>query len=90
MNRFQSGFRPGDGTINQLTYIIHTIYRALDMGKEIRMVFLDLSKAFDKVWYRGLIHKLENLGVCDPLLSWFCTYRSNRIQRVTIEGHCLT
>ena len=90
MNKFQSGFRPGDGTINQLTYIIHTIYQALDMGMEIRMVFLDLSKAFDKVWHRGLIHKLENLGLCDPLLSSFRTYLSNRIQRVTIEGHCST
>ena len=90
LNKFQSGFRPGDGTINQLTYIIHTIYQALDMGKEIRMVFLDLSKAFDKVWHRRLIHKLENLGVRDPLLSWFRTYLSNRIQRVTIEGYCST
>ena len=88
LNKFQSGFRPGDGTINQLSYIIHTIYQALDMGKEIRMVFLGLSKAFDKVWHKGLIHKLENLGVRDPLLSWFRTYLSNRIQRVTIEGHC--
>jgi hypothetical protein len=65
LNKFQSGFRLGDGTINQLSYIIHTIYQALDMGKEICMVFLDLSKAFDKVWHKGLIHKLENLGVCD-------------------------
>jgi hypothetical protein len=44
--------------------------------------------AFDKVWHKGLIHKLENLGVRDPLLSWFRTYLSNIIQRVTIEGHC--
>ncbi|CAB4010992.1 Hypothetical predicted protein, partial [Paramuricea clavata] len=48
LNDFQSGFRPGDSTVNQLTYIVHKIYEALEMGKEVRMVFLDFSKAFDK------------------------------------------
>ena len=66
--KFQSGFRPGDSTVNQLTYIVHQIYLALDSGKEVRLVFLDISKAFDKVWHDGLICKLESLGVCNPLL----------------------
>ena len=46
---FQSGFRPGDSTTNQLILISHKIYEALEQGKEVRMVFLDISKAFDKV-----------------------------------------
>ena len=52
--KFQSGFRPGDSTINQLIFLVHKIYEALEGGKEVRVVFLDISKAFDKVWHAGL------------------------------------
>ncbi len=83
---FQSGFRPGDSTTNQLILITHKIYEALERGKEVRMVFLDISKAFDKVWHRGLLLKLERLGVRDPLLKWFRSYLTGRKQRVIIDG----
>ena len=86
LNPFQSGFRPGDSTVNQLIFITHKIYEALEQGKEVRMVFLDISKAFDKVWHRGLLHKLEQLGVRDPLLKWLKSYLTGRKQRVIIEG----
>ena len=55
--KFQSGFRPGDTTINQLIFLVHKIYEALEGGKEVRAVFLDISKAFDKVWHAGLVRK---------------------------------
>ena len=45
----QSGFRPGDSCINQLLRITHDICQSLDDGLETRGVFLDISKAFDKV-----------------------------------------
>ena len=66
--KFQSGFRPGDSTVNQLSYIVHQIYLALDNYKEVRIVFWYISKAFDRVWHAGLICKLELLGVCNPSL----------------------
>ena len=56
----QSGFRPGHSTINQLTYLVHKIHQALDDGKEVRVVFLDVSKAFDRVWHTGLLFKLQS------------------------------
>ena len=84
--KYQSGFRPGDSTINQLIYIIHQIYLAFESGKEVRVVFLDISKAFDKVWHAGLLKKLEALGERDPLLSWIESYLFNRKQRVVVEG----
>jgi hypothetical protein len=49
--------------------MVHTIYEALERGREVHMVFLDISKAFDKVWNKGLLFKLERLGIRDPLLS---------------------
>ena len=55
----QSGFLPGDSTVNQLIYLYDKICSALDNGLEIRMVFFDISKAFDKVWHKGFIFKLQ-------------------------------
>ena len=46
----QSGFKPGDSCINQLLCITHDMYQSLGNGREIRGVFLDIAKAFDKVW----------------------------------------
>lgn len=45
----QSGFTPDDSPSNQLLGITHDIGSALDKGKDIRMVFCDVSKAFDRV-----------------------------------------
>ena len=66
----QSGFRPGDSAINQLLSITHKIYSAFEElpSKETRAVFLDLSKAFDRVWHEGLIYKLKCNGVSGDLL----------------------
>ena len=36
---FQSGFRPGDSTVNQFVLIVHKIYEAFEQGKEVQAVF---------------------------------------------------
>ena len=84
--KLQSGFRPGDSTVNNLLYFAHQIYCIFEAGKEVRIVFLDISKAFDKVWHAGLLKKLEALGIRNPLLQWFKSYLQDRTQRVVIEG----
>ena len=86
LHNLQSGFRPGHSTVLQLTYVVHQIYSSLEEGKEVRGVFLDISKAFDKVWHEGLISKLKFLGIKDTLLKWLESYLSNRFQRVVVEG----
>ena len=49
----QSGFKPGDSCINQLLSITHEIYKSFDDGLEIRGIFLDIPKTFDKVWHEA-------------------------------------
>ena len=50
----QSGYRNGDSTIKQLLSITHEIYKAFDASDEIRVIFLDINRAFDRVWHDGL------------------------------------
>ena len=50
----QFGFVPGESSVNQLLSIIHDIFTSFDSYLEVRGVFLDIYKAFDKVWHDGL------------------------------------
>ena len=76
----ESGFRPGDSTTNQLIDLVNDIHRAFDSTKsfEVRAIFLDISKAFDKVWHDGLIFKMRQNGVSGRLLKLFQNYLNNR------------
>ena len=82
----QSGFKPGDSCINQLLSITHEIYKLFDDGYEVRGVFLDISKAFDKVWHNGLIYKLKQNGVSGDLLNLIIDFLDARKQRVVLNG----
>ena len=90
ISKNQSGFRPGDSTTNQLLYLLDEIHQAFDSTEslEVRAVFLDISKAFDKVRHEGLIFKLEQNGVSGNMLKLFQNYLSNRKQRVVLNGSC--
>ena len=72
--------------MNQLIDIYNTFCKALDEGKEVRAVFCDVSKAFDRVWHTGRLYKLSRAGISGPLLSWFTNYLNNRKQRVVLPG----
>ena len=65
----QSGFMPGDSCVNQLLAITQEIYKSFDEGLEVRGVFLDIAKAFDKVWYEGFILKLNRNSISGNLLN---------------------
>ena len=84
----QSGFRPGDSTSNQLLYLVNEIHKAFEDSKslEVRAVFLDISKAFDRVWHDGLISKLKQNGISGNLIKLFENYLHNRKQRVVLNG----
>ena len=58
----QSGIRTGYSCINQLLSITHNIFHCFDEGMKTRAIFLDIYKAFDKVWHKGLIYKLNQYG----------------------------
>ena len=80
--KFQAGFLPGHSTVYQLLETYHTIIKNIDEGKFCCMVFCDLSKAFDRVWHKGLLFKLKTYGLCGNILTWIESYLCNRRQKV--------
>ena len=77
---------PGDSPLNKLTFLYNIFCQALDANIEIRVVFCDISKAFDRVWHAGLLCKLEAAGVTGKLLNWFKNYLFDSKQRVILPG----
>ena len=66
-----SGFIPGDSCIAQLLSITHEIYKSFDCNPpaDTRGIFLDISKAFDKVWHERLIFKVKTYRIDGDLLK---------------------
>ena len=88
LNPNQSGFRPSDSCINQLLAITHEIFEAFDCNPtlEVRSVFLDISKAFDKLWHEGLLFKLRSMVISGKLYNLHGNFLSSRFQRVILNG----
>ena len=82
----QSGFTQGDSTVYQLLNIYDDFCSALDRHNITQAIFFDISKAFDRVWHRGLLCKLHAAGIRGTLNCWFKDYLSNRQQAVVIQG----
>ena len=82
----QAAYLKGDSTITQLIYLVHTIRNAWGQGDMAQGIFLDISSAFDKVWHKGLLAKLFQIGIEDNAFNLFQSYLSNRKQVVVVDG----
>jgi hypothetical protein len=65
---------------------IKIINNILDIGKDIRVIFCDISKAFDRVWHTGLLYKLRKIGIDGNLLGWDTDYLDDRKHNVVLNG----
>ena len=81
----QSGFKPGYSFINQLLSIIHEIHEYFDVVLEVRSVFLDISKAFDKVLHDGIIYKLTQNRLPGNLLNLLEDFLKERKQHIVLN-----
>ena len=87
-NHIQSGFRHYDSCIHQLIAITHNISSAFDANPslDVRGIFLDLSKAFDRVWHATLPYKLKSNGIDGNLFKFIKSFLNNRCQQVVLNG----
>ena len=81
----QSGFKPSDSCVNQLLAITHEIFKSFDACLDVRTVFLDISKVFDKVWHQGLLYKLKQNGISGNLIETLTDFLKDRKQRVVLN-----
>ena len=90
LNSNQSGFRSNDSCESQLLSIgiVHGIYSSFDCypSLEVRGIFLDISKAFDRVWHEGLIYKIQSTGISGTPLKLIKSFLSGRFQCVLLNG----
>ena len=84
----QSGFRLGHSCVHQPLSITREIYKAFDANPSLdgRGVFLDLSKAFDRVWHDGLMYKLKSSGICGNYYKLIHSFLSDRYQRLVLSS----
>ena len=92
LNPNQSGFHPPDSCINQLVAITHEIIEVFDCNPtlEVRSVFLDISKAFEKMWHEGFLYKLRFMGILGELYNLLGNYLLGRFQKVILNGKTST
>ena len=79
VNKHQLSVLSGRSTLFELASNLQQLHTTMSDSRDtfMRAVFLDISKAFNKVWHTGLLHKLDKMGTDRP---WFESYQSGRSQ----------
>jgi len=80
------GFQAGKSCDSQLILTINDFANCLNENKQIDAVFLDFSKAFNRVPHKRWFHKLSHYGITSTMLPWIQDYLTDRSQNVILEG----
>ena len=83
----QAAYLQGDSTVQQLIYIVDKIKKQWTKGNITHGIFLDVKSAFDKVWHKGLLAKLSQIGVGGEMHTILTSYLAGRQQAVVVDGH---
>ena len=84
----QSGIIPFDSCVGHLLSITHEIYKCFDYKPptDMKGIFLDISKALDKVWHEGLMFKLKSYGIDDDVLKLLINHPEYFKQIAVLNG----
>ena len=84
----QHGFRSNHSCVTQLIAFIEDVSYALDHQKQVDIILLDFSKAFDTVPHQRLLSKLKYYGITNEAYNWIQTWLTQRTQRIVLDGEC--
>ena len=82
---FQYSFKSSGSTADLVTVLSDRIARAFNRSGATQAVALDISKAFDRVWHAGLLHKVKSYGNSDQIFGLISSFLSNRQLRVVLD-----
>lgn len=80
----QHGFTPGKSTITNLLLCVNDWTRSLERREPVDVIYLDFSRAFDRVPIKRLLYKLERIGIEGRLLLWLSSFLSARKFKVRV------
>ena len=83
----QHGFMQKKSCLTNLVEYLDVLTKLVDEGNSVDVVYLDFSKAFDKVPHARLLDKLAAAGIGGKVLAWIKAWLSGRKQRVVLNGH---
>ena len=88
LNLHQSGFRPFNSCVHQFLSITYDIYKLFyaSPSLQVKGIFLDMSKAFDRVWHEGLLFKLKPLSLFVNYCGLISSFLRSKHQRVVLNG----
>ena len=85
-NQTQHGFRNGRSCLSQLLEHYDHVLNMLEEGYNVDTIYLDFSKAFDKVNFNVLLKKIQAIGISGKLYDWLHSFLINRKQVVVVNG----
>ena len=83
---FQHGFRSSQSTADLLTVVSDKIARAFNRSGATRAVALDISKAFNRVWHAGLLHRLRSYEISGQIFGLISSVLRNRQLQMVLDG----
>ena len=86
LNNSQHGFRSGRSSLSALLNVFDNLMNMIDSSTTVDRIYLDFSKAFDKLDHGVVLHKLRDLGFTGNLGVWFHQFLSDRTQFVRLPG----
>lgn len=83
----QFGFREGHSTIHPLVILASNVETAKQQNMKSAALFLDIEKAFDSVWHKGLLYKLHELGVPRYIIDITKNFLENRTITIKVNSY---